>query len=143
MQQSISTLTPPISSGLAAAARFRNHTWSSGEILMPVTCCILHRLGKGFGQNGSTLYIGAPLASRACICRCCETATETMARTAAQDNTNAADFTRFDRFFVFIEIFPFLRSPSRGLHTRRLDPCNLRNPGLLVMEASRCVAQGR
>src|SRR5262245_40257472 len=110
MQQSISPFVPPISSGLAFAARLRNHTWSSGDILMPVTCCILHRLGKGFGQNGSTLYIGAPLASRACICRCCERATETMARTTTQHNTNAAAFTRLERFFVFMEIFPFLQS---------------------------------
>src|SRR4029079_11525447 len=110
MQQSISTLTPPISSGLAAAARFRNHTWSSGEILMPVTCCILHRFGNGFGQNGSTLYIGAPLASRACICRCCERAAETMARSTMQHNTNAAVCTRLDRFLVFMEMFPFLQS---------------------------------
>src|SRR5688572_522430 len=29
---------------------------------MPVTCCMLHRLGSGFGQNGSTLKSGAPFS---------------------------------------------------------------------------------
>src|SRR4029079_14382254 len=102
MQQSISTLTPPISSGLAAAARFRNQIWSSGEILMPVTCCMLHRFGRGFGQKGSTLYIGAPLASTACTCRSCEIAVEAIARTTMQHKTNAVALMRLDRFSVLM-----------------------------------------
>src|ERR1700752_1490133 len=32
---------------------------------IPTICCMLQRLGSGLGQNGSTRYWGAPLASRA------------------------------------------------------------------------------
>src|SRR5580704_1929019 len=32
---------------------------------IPTICCMLQRLGSGLGQDGSTRYCGAPLASRA------------------------------------------------------------------------------
>src|ERR1035438_4337638 len=35
------------------------------SIEIPTICCMLQRLGSGFGQNGSTRYCGAPPASRA------------------------------------------------------------------------------
>src|SRR5579863_10065619 len=35
------------------------------SIEIPTICCMLQRLGSGLGQNGSTRYCGAPLASRA------------------------------------------------------------------------------
>ena len=58
--------SPPISSCSGALPRFRNQTWSMESTLIPVTCCMLHRLGSGFGQNGSTRYCGAPFSSTAC-----------------------------------------------------------------------------
>src|SRR5262245_16363829 len=33
---------------------------------IPSICCMLQRLGSDFGQDGSTRYCGAPLASTAC-----------------------------------------------------------------------------
>ena len=46
--------------------------WSMWSTRMPVTCCMLQRFGSGFGQNGSTLKIGAPFSSTACpgACAC-------------------------------------------------------------------------
>jgi len=42
---------PPISSPSAAAPRFRNHTWSFlSSTYRPVTCCMLQRFGRRFGQ---------------------------------------------------------------------------------------------
>src|SRR2546422_395213 len=73
MQQSSRPLAPPVSSGFAAAARFRNQTWSLlGSIPMPVTCCMPHLFGSHLGQNGSTLKMGAPPSSSACAGRACE-----------------------------------------------------------------------
>src|SRR5688500_16240870 len=49
---------------------------------MPTTCCMLHRFGSGLGQNGSTRYCGALVASTACPVTTCACPTEAAAYTA-------------------------------------------------------------
>src|SRR4029453_682061 len=59
---------------------------------MPVTCCMLHLFGSHFGQNGSTLKIGAPPSSSACAGCACECSPR-LKRTTTRDtspNTLAA-----------------------------------------------------
>src|SRR5215813_12572804 len=53
--------------GIAATPRLRNQTWSIWSTQMPTTCCMLHWLGSGLGQNGSTRYCGAPFLSTTCF----------------------------------------------------------------------------
>src|SRR5205814_4099073 len=52
------------SMGIAATPRLRNQTWSIWSTQMPTTCCMLHLLGSGLGQNGSPRYCGAPFLDR-------------------------------------------------------------------------------
>src|SRR5580765_3033054 len=59
---------------------------------MPVTCCMPHLFGSHFGQNGSTLKMGAPPSSTACAGLACECSPR-LERTTTRDtspNTLAA-----------------------------------------------------
>src|SRR5438128_4664792 len=55
---------------------------------------MLHRLGRGFGQNGSTLNNGAPSLSTACLCLGCECPIEPAARIRMQPINKTGAYTR-------------------------------------------------
>src|SRR5262245_18640845 len=68
---------------------------------MPVTCCMLHLLGSGFGQNGSTLNIGAPFPSTLGARGCCAPP-----EVAAHVNTPAQ--TRMNDDCLVMPFLPYL-----------------------------------
>src|SRR6185369_13509672 len=53
---------------------------------MPVTCCMPHLFGSHFGQNGSTLKMGAPPSSTACAGFACECSPR-LERTTTRDTS--------------------------------------------------------
>src|SRR5688572_13578921 len=64
MQQSVrgGLVDAPFSSGRMPVERLNTHTWSFRSTASVGTCCMIHLFGSGFGQNGSTRYIGGACA---------------------------------------------------------------------------------
>src|SRR5687768_2755001 len=50
-----------VSFGCSVDGRCVIHTWSRESTATPATAPMIHRLGSGFGQNGSTLNVGTSL----------------------------------------------------------------------------------
>src|SRR5579864_7638565 len=111
---------PPISSPSACAPRFKNQTWSFFcSTYRPVTCCMLQRLGKGLGQNGSTRKTGAPCASTACLiarfCFASERATQNDARATTQQIPKLTPDAILRSFFAVTRLSSLWHETIRGL----------------------------
>ncbi len=78
---------------------------------------MLHRLGKGWGQNGSTLKTGAPCASTACFCACFCLASERPTQIAASARTqqipSVALIVLLPSFFLFMGLSSFSHEAAR------------------------------
>src|SRR6476469_1710220 len=55
---------PPFNSPSSRSCRLRKNTWSWLSVHTPPRPPMTHRFGRGFGQSGSTAYLGAPLCAR-------------------------------------------------------------------------------
>jgi hypothetical protein len=91
----------------------------------PVTCCMLHRFGKGLGQNGSTRKTGVPCASTACFCCACERPTEIAVSAKRQQTRGVKDDAVLRSFFVFTGCSSSSREATRtfeGPAKAKVDP---------------------
>jgi len=78
---------------------------------------MLHRLGKGWGQKGSTLKMGAPCASTACFntcfCCACERPTEIAASAKTKQIPRIKAEALLRSFFVFTGLSSLLQVATR------------------------------
>src|SRR5436309_3219146 len=87
------------------------------SIEIPTICCMLQRLGSGLGQNGSTRYCGAPLASRAWRVITCAYPTDAAAYATARHKPAVAAV----RILVIGVLLLFLASRRRRRASGRLS----------------------